>query len=186
MKLKMQMPPVEPMPALTKRLQLVRLWQVGLGLMLVAIVSDITTQTWQEVSRAGSFLTHPDAVLNWVGTYPLQTALVLGAGALGLFLNMYAANHFQKWPQPRFTAYGINKGMDERDVELLLEAQAGAQRLFVGATFVLTFLLIVFGRSGFTLSWWTCLLLLSCLTSAVIYLPTVLLARSEADLEDGE
>ena len=74
--------------------------------------------------------------------------------------------------------------MDEREVERLLEALAKTQRVFVQSTFVLTFLLIIFGRSGFTLSWWTCLLLLSCLTSLVIYLPTVFLAQTEPDFED--
>lgn len=182
--MKFQLPEVQPMPTLPKRRQLVKFWEIGLVLMLLAIVSDLTTQTWQELSRAGSLVAQPAAVFNWLATYPLHAALAVGAGILGLVLNMYAVNHFQKWPQPSFTAYGVNRGMDEREIERLLEAQAKAQRVFTYSTFVLTFILIVFGRGGFVLSWWTCLLLLSCLTSLVIYLPTVFLAQNEPDFED--
>ena len=62
--MKLQAPPVQPMPTLSKRRQLVRFWKIGLALMLFAIVSDMSTQTWQELSRAGSLAAQPAAVFN--------------------------------------------------------------------------------------------------------------------------
>ena len=153
---------------------LAQIWRVGMVLLIVAMASDSLGQGWDGLTAHGWDWKQ----LNGLGV------LTLAGGALGLALTIYVSFHFQKGPLPRFVAYGINKGLDEREVQRLLEAQAKAQQLFARGLIGVCLFAGAWGRDGVHLSWWSCLLGLALLLNAVIYLPISILAAGERDLED--
>lgn len=159
-----------------KQRQLAQIWRVGMMLLVIGMVTDSLGQVWDTLRTQG---------WNWSQLDGLGVAALVG-GAYGIGLTLYAATQFQKRPQPRFTIYGIDKGMDEREVTRLLEAQAKAQQFFARCLMGIGLLGGVWGVDGVHLSWWSCLLGLAFLLNAVVYLPVSILVTGEKDLEDTE
>ncbi|MDO4247123.1 MAG: hypothetical protein Q4C89_13980 [Deinococcus sp.] len=168
------MPKTRPTAAHQRRLA--SIWRVGMVLLVIGMVTDSLGEVWDSLRTQG---------WNWNQLNGLGVAALVG-GACGIGLTLYAATQFQKGPQPRFTVYGVNKGMDEREVTRLLEAQAKAQQFFARCLMGVALLGGVWGADGVHLSWWSCLLGLAFLLNAVVYLPVSILVAGEKDLEDEE
>lgn len=165
----MSAPLLQHGPSAKRRRACAARYFAGLGLVLLSAAIEQLGHVWNRLDQ-----------MDTATFKALPVAALLVPFGLGALLTISATHRFQAWGYP-VAGRGDLGGLDERQQLRFLEAQAGAQRIYVGLA-VLAGALAVFAapywsRGGY--SWFLGLQVSGFVIALVSGLPTALLAWSE-------